>query len=62
VGRRFPIGVKNDGTVAVEETKLDQMAAFAEVDATHTWMMNSEHVRHLVVTYLSEGCFPGVTL
>lgn len=61
VGRRFPPGVKNDGTVAVEETKLDQMAAFAEVDATHTWIMNSEHVRHLIVTYLSEGSFPGVT-
>ncbi|HUS30016.1 MAG TPA: alpha/beta hydrolase [Kofleriaceae bacterium] len=61
VGRRFPVGVKNDGTVAVEETKLDQMAAFAEVDATHTWIMNSDAVRHLVVTYLSEGCFPRVT-
>ncbi|HSD87638.1 MAG TPA: alpha/beta fold hydrolase [Kofleriaceae bacterium] len=61
VGRRFPAGVKNDGTVAVDETKLAEMAAFAEVDATHTWIMNSEHVRHLVVTYLSEGRFPGVT-
>jgi pimeloyl-ACP methyl ester carboxylesterase len=60
-GRRFPAGVKNDGTVAVEETKLDQMAAFREVDATHTWIMNSDQVRHLVVTYLSEGCFPRVT-
>lgn len=61
LGRRFPIGVKNDGTVAVDETKLDAMAAFCEVDATHTWIMNSEHVRHLVVTYLSEGCFLDVT-
>lgn len=61
VGRRFPAGVKNDGTVAVEETKLAEMSAFAEVDATHTWIMNSPHVRHLAVTYLSKGCFPGVT-
>jgi hypothetical protein len=61
VGRRFPVGVKNDGTVAVEETKLEAMAAFEEVDATHTWIMNSPHVRHLVVTYLGEGCFPRVT-
>lgn len=33
--------VKNDGTVAVDETKLDDMAEFEEVDATHTWIMNS---------------------
>lgn len=57
VGRRFPIGVKNDGTVAVEETKLDDMAEFAEVDATHTWIMNSPHVWQLVLNYLRDGRF-----
>jgi alpha-beta hydrolase superfamily lysophospholipase len=57
VGRRFPAGVSNDGTVAVEETKLPTMAAFAEVDATHTWIMNATEVRRLVVSYLREGRF-----
>jgi pimeloyl-ACP methyl ester carboxylesterase len=56
-GRRFPAEAKHDGTVAVEETKLAGMAAFAEVDATHTWIMNSPAVRHLVVGYLREGRF-----
>jgi triacylglycerol lipase len=55
VGRLFPPGVKNDGTVAVDETKLPEMAAFAEVDETHTWIMNSDRVRHLVVTFLCNG-------
>lgn len=57
VGRRFAPDTKNDGTVAVEETKLSGMAAFAEVDATHTWIMNSPDVRRLVVSYLRDGRF-----
>lgn len=55
LGRLFPPGVRNDGTVAVDETKLTGMAAFAEVDATHTWIMNSARVRHLIVTFLCNG-------
>lgn len=55
VGRLFAPGVANDGTVAVDETKLPDMAAFAEVDATHTWIMNSQVVRHLIVTFLCNG-------
>lgn len=55
IGRRFPAGVHNDGTVAVDETKLPGMDAFAEVDATHTWIMNSPRARHLAVTYLWHG-------
>jgi hypothetical protein len=55
MGRLFPAGVANDGTVAVEETKLPEMAAFAEVDETHTWIMNSVLVRRLVVTFLCNG-------
>ena len=55
IGRRFPPGVRNDGTVAVDETKLPGMDAFAEVDATHTWIMNSPRARHLAVTYLWHG-------
>jgi pimeloyl-ACP methyl ester carboxylesterase len=61
MGRRFPRDVSNDGTVAVEETKLDGMAAFAVVDATHTWIMNDPGVRRLVLHYLREGVFPTVT-
>jgi len=56
-GRRFPPGVRNDGTVAVDETRLDGMAGFAEVDATHTWIMNDPRVHGLVVRYLRDGRF-----
>ena len=57
VGRRFPAGVRNDGTVAVDETKLPGMAAFAEVDATHTWIMNSLEAWRLTSAYLRNGRF-----
>ena len=57
VGRRFAAGVANDGTVAVDETKLPGMAAFAEVDATHTWIMNAPRVTQLVLAYLRAGTF-----
>ncbi len=57
IGRRFPAGVANDGTVAVEETRLAGMAAFAEVDATHTWIMNAPQVHRLVLAYLEHGSF-----
>lgn len=55
IGRRFPAGVRNDGTVAVDETKLPGMDAFAEVDATHTWIMNSPRAQGLIVRYLCDG-------
>ena len=61
LGRRFPPGTHHDGTVAVDETKLPGMAAFAEVDATHTWIMNAPVVRRLVLGYLRDGAFPNVT-
>jgi pimeloyl-ACP methyl ester carboxylesterase len=57
VGRRFTAGVANDGTVAVEETKLTGMAAFAEVDATHTWIMNSPVTLRLASAFLRTGSF-----
>lgn len=56
-GRRFPPGVRNDGTVAVDETKLPGMTAFAEVDATHTWIMNAQEARRLILAYLQNGRF-----
>ena len=58
MGRRFAATTPNDGTVAVEETKLEGMAAFAEVDATHTWIMDDARVHGLVVAYLRDGRFP----
>jgi triacylglycerol lipase len=57
VGRRFPPNTPNDGTVAVAETRLPGMAAFAEVDATHTWIMNDPQVTRLVISFLSRGVF-----
>lgn len=57
VARRFPPGVAHDGTVAVDETRLDGMAAFAEVDATHTWIMNDARARALTLQYLQLGAF-----
>ena len=57
LGRRFPAGVPNDGTVAVEETRLPGMADFAEVDVTHTWIMNAGFVHQLVLAFLSHGKF-----
>ncbi|HVK88230.1 MAG TPA: alpha/beta fold hydrolase [Kofleriaceae bacterium] len=57
VGRRFARETANDGTVAVDETKLDGMSAFAEVDATHTWIMNDPTTCLLVARYLHEGSF-----
>ncbi|MDB4953298.1 MAG: hypothetical protein JWO36_867 [Myxococcales bacterium] len=57
IGRRFSPGIKHDGTVAVDETKLPGMAAFAEVDATHTWIMNDKAVHEMVVEYLMHGRF-----
>ena len=60
IGRRFAPETKHDGTVAVAETHLDGMAAFAEVDATHTWIMNDVRVHELVIRYLRTGAFADV--
>lgn len=57
IGRWFSPETKHDGTVAVAETKLDGMAAFAEVDATHTWIMNDDRAQQLVLEYLQTGGF-----
>jgi triacylglycerol lipase len=56
-GRRFAPETQHDGTVAVSETKLDGMSAFAEVDATHTWIMNDVRAQTLVAHYLRTGSF-----
>lgn len=56
LGRRFG-SEPNDGTVAVDETRLPGMAAFATVDATHTWIMDDARVARLVVGFLRTGVF-----
>lgn len=53
----LPPEVPSDGTVAVEETRLDGMADFATVDATHTWIVNHREARKLVVRFLDKGRF-----
>jgi len=60
MGRRFAPETVHDGTVAVTETQLDGMSAFAEVDATHTWIMNDTRVHQLVLQYLRTGTFADV--
>ncbi len=53
--RRFARGEPNDGTVAVAETRLDGMSAFAEVDATHSWIMNDARVQQMTERFLRRG-------
>jgi hypothetical protein len=53
----LPSEVPSDGTVAVEETRLEGMADFATVDATHTWIVNHPEARRLVVRFLEKGRF-----
>jgi hypothetical protein len=55
--RLFRKGEPNDGTVAVAETRLEGMAAFVTVDATHTWIMNHDATRGQVVAFLDHGRF-----
>jgi hypothetical protein len=55
-GRVFAAGVEHDGTVAVDETRLPG-AAFATVDATHTWIMNHADTRCLTIEFLRRGGF-----
>jgi triacylglycerol lipase len=53
----LPAGEPNDGTVTVAETRLDGMTDFAEVPASHTWLMNHPRTRELIARYLDHGDF-----
>ena len=55
--RRFPPSTPNDGTVAVDETRLPDLRDFATVDATHTWIMNDSRVQAWVAEFLRTGRF-----
>jgi hypothetical protein len=57
VARRFPPDRDHDGTVAVDETRLPGMADYAEVDATHTWIMNHPDAQARVLAFLRDGRF-----
>ncbi|MBP6631727.1 MAG: hypothetical protein KA297_19980 [Kofleriaceae bacterium] len=58
MGLRFGRHVAHDGTVAAAETQLPGMAAYAEVDATHTWIMNHPVVHQQVLAFLADGRLP----
>jgi hypothetical protein len=51
-------GEPSDGTLTVAETQLPGMSDFAQVDASHTWMMNHPATQRLVVHFLLHGQFP----
>jgi hypothetical protein len=51
----FAADEPNDGTLAVAETRLAGMRAFATVDASHTWIMDHPTTRALVVQFLESG-------
>jgi pimeloyl-ACP methyl ester carboxylesterase len=55
--RLLPPGAPNDGTLAVAETTLPEMRAYAEVPAGHTSLMNHPRTRALVVRFLAHGDF-----
>lgn len=55
--RLFPRGEAHDGTVLVSETRLEGMVGFAEVDASHTFLMNHPEARALVARFLAESRF-----
>lgn len=47
----------NDGKVSVERAKVDGMADFLVVHATHPFIMNSEYVQFETVHFLKNGTF-----
>ena len=49
----------HDGTVSVEEARLQGMVDFATVDATHTWIMEHPRTRELVLRFLRSGRLEG---
>jgi hypothetical protein len=57
IARRFASDRDHDGTVAVDETHLPGMAAYAEIDATHTWIMNHPDAHARILEFLRDGRF-----
>lgn len=57
----IPKNVPSDGTVCVDETKLESMADYAEVPASHTWIMNHPETHALALEFLASGRFTAAT-
>jgi len=55
--RLIPKDVAHDGTVTVEEAALDGMVSYAEVLASHTWLMNHPQCRELIIRFLETRSF-----
>lgn len=55
--RLIPPDEPHDGAVTVAETRLEGMIDFAEVHASHTWLMNHPHTRELVARFIEEQTF-----
>ncbi len=55
--RLIPQDVRHDGTVTVEEAALEGMASYAEVLASHTWLMNHPRTRELALRFLRQRSF-----
>ena len=53
----LPASERHDGTVMVAETRLEGMAGFAEVHASHTFLMDHPRTRELVTRFLTERRF-----
>ncbi len=55
--RIFGADEPGDGTLSTWETQIDTMTDYAEVPASHTWLMNHPRTRRLVVDFLETGTF-----
>jgi pimeloyl-ACP methyl ester carboxylesterase len=53
----FGTMARHDGVISVEETRLEEMADFATVKASHTWIMNHRDTRRMVLDFLTQGHF-----
>ena len=51
----LPASMRSDGTVALDETRPEGPHHFAEVGATHTWIMNDAQVQQMVLQFLQHG-------
>lgn len=56
-GHRIGFHDANDGVVRVENTKLDGMRDWVEIDRTHTFIMFSEETFDLCLHFLDNGAF-----
>jgi triacylglycerol esterase/lipase EstA (alpha/beta hydrolase family) len=54
-GRVFASDRDHDGTVAVDETRLDTMAGFATVEVSHTTIMDDPRTQSLAIEFLRHG-------